>query len=309
MPSIANTYWPNYIRTVDTLTLCPLGTYGVMAAGTSQAQACATCDAGYFCGVLGTISSTKSLCPVGGYCPAGSSFALSCPAGTLSLLSGQSSDATCATCPRGFYCPSAGTSSLSSCPLNFFCPAGTSNFLSSPCPGGTYGTSTGLYSSTQCQNCTIGSYCVSGASPVSCPVGTYNPFQGGSSSTSCLPCQKAFACPSTGMTAMTTLCAPGYYCPMGTTFATQYPCPSGTYSDSTMLTQQSECTPCPPGFRCNTGTSTSTLATCIAGYYCPLGTALGNEVLRDRLYISQNCNISLLCRFHALEVTIRIQLH
>ena len=33
----------------------------------------------------------------------------------------------------------------------------------------------------------------------------------------------------------TNTCPQGYYCPAGTEFAQQYPCPSGTYGDVIML--------------------------------------------------------------------------
>lgn len=50
-----------------------------------------------------------------------------------------------------------------------------------------------------------------------------------------MQCELGYACPFTGMTAMSVPCAAGYYCPLGTQFTTQYACPSGTYSDATNL--------------------------------------------------------------------------
>lgn len=44
-------------------------------------------------------------------------------------------------------------------------------------------------------------------------------------------------------------CPAGFYCPEGTEFATEFPCPSGTYSNETRLAAASECPLCPPG-RC-----------------------------------------------------------
>lgn len=227
-------------RAVDVLTLCPSGTYGVLSAGVSAAQACASCVAGYFCPNPGTVSSTMVLCPAGSYCPSGSSSPVNCPAGTFSQKVGQSSVTTCVLCPSGEYCLNSGTSEYQNCPLNYFCPIGTSDYSSFPCPAGTYGLSTGYYTASQCQNCTIGSYCLSGSSPSACPVGTFNPFEGGTSGTSCLPCELGFACPQTGMFAMTTPCAAGHYCPLGTQYSTQYACPSGTFSDATDLVMYSQ---------------------------------------------------------------------
>ena len=47
-----------------------------------------------------------------------------------------------------------------------------------------------------------------------------------------------------------TVCPEGYYCPNGTGFDWQ-PCPAGTYSTVTQLTQESECTPCDGGSFCS----------------------------------------------------------
>lgn len=47
-----------------------------------------------------------------------------------------------------------------------------------------------------------------------------------------------------------TACPEGYYCPNGTGYDWQ-PCPAGTYSDVTGLTQESECTTCLGGYYCS----------------------------------------------------------
>lgn len=49
-----------------------------------------------------------------------------------------------------------------------------------------------------------------------------------------------------------TPCDPGYYCPLGTTSATQYPCPAGTYYNLTMARDTMDCLPCPGGDYCAT---------------------------------------------------------
>ena len=54
-------------------------------------------------------------------------------------------------------------------------------------------------------------------------------------------------------------CDPGYYCPDGTTSATQYPCPAQTYYNLTMARDVADCLPCPGGEYCATnGLSTPT---------------------------------------------------
>lgn len=42
-------------------------------------------------------------------------------------------------------------------------------------------------------------------------------------------------------------CPVGHYCPPGTKFADQYPCPVGTFGDSVQMQDVTECTDCLPG--------------------------------------------------------------
>eukprot|EP00952_Eustigmatos_sp_NYUAD-ZCMA_P006691 28687-Eustigmatos_ZCMA.PRE.1 len=65
------------------------------------------------------------------------------------------------------------------CPAGYYCPAGTT--YSVPCSSGTYNPNTGRYTKSQCLTTPAGYYSISGASN------------------------------STGR------CAPGYYCPAGST--------------------------------------------------------------------------------------------
>lgn len=45
-------------------------------------------------------------------------------------------------------------------------------------------------------------------------------------------------------------CPAGYYCPAATEFDTQYGCSPGSYSATTQLSSDSQCTPCPAGKYC-----------------------------------------------------------
>lgn len=250
----------SYCNPANVLTLCPPGTYGTTAAGMSQAHACAPCLAGFYCSASGTTYSTMvasicayiyytalklffgqvvNVCPAGSYCPTGTTNPQNCPGGTYGQVTGQVSIGACSSCPRGFYCLNPGTTSPSPCPQNYFCPVGTQAYSIYPCSPGSFGVSTGYYSATQCQNCTVGNYCAGGSDPVPCPLGRYNPGEGGSAVGSCSLCELGFACPLTGMSAMTRTCNPGYYCPLGTQFPGQFACPPGTYSDAINLSQQS----------------------------------------------------------------------
>ena len=84
-----------------------------------------------------------------------------------------------------------------------------------------------------------------------------------------------FSCPTSGLnsTQSLTACAAGYYCPNGTVFASDHPCPPGTYTDLTNLTDFSQCSVCPAGKACSWGTGgASPPLNCASGYYCPSGT-------------------------------------
>lgn len=53
-------------------------------------------------------------------------------------------------------------------------------------------------------------------------------------------------------------CLPGYYCPAGTIYPNQYPCPAGTYSDDITITTAAQCLTCPAGYACSAGTNSIT---------------------------------------------------
>ena len=57
----------------------------------------------------------------------------------------------------------------------------------------------------------------------------------------------------------------------GTTSASQYPCPAGTFNNITMLVNASQCAPCSPGAYCGTAGLAAPTASCAAGYYCIQG--------------------------------------
>ena len=95
------------------------------------------------------------------------------------------------------------------------------------------------------RTCTRGHYCPAGsADPVDCVAGTYQNDTGASD---CDICPARYYCEAT--TTNATLCPAGYFCPEGTEFATEFPCPNGTYANETGLAASTECTLCPPG-RC-----------------------------------------------------------
>ena len=45
-------------------------------------------------------------------------------------------------------------------------------------------------------------------------------------------------------------CPAGSYCPLGTSNDNEYLCPAGTFSNTTGLWNETQCTPCTPGYYC-----------------------------------------------------------
>lgn len=110
--------------------------------------------------------------------------------------------------------------------------------------------------------------------PKPCPPGSYKSTTG---TGDCTTCPAGRPCPYYGSTTyeLGLYCAPGYYCPAGTRFPNEFPCPGGTYSDSISLTASSQCTTCPEKYACYEGTNTLTKpkVPCASGHYCPAGTS------------------------------------
>jgi hypothetical protein len=260
-------------------TACPTGSYGITAAGQSESHACKYCEPGYYCPSTGTTKATRTACPAGAYCPMGSTTPTYCPAGYYSANPSQQSIGTCIVCPAGTYCINAGSTAPVACPAYYYCPEGTSDYITYPCPGGTFSETTGRWLSSQCTNCTEGYFCPGDNSPQPCPAGRWNQYQGIDSMHDCDRCSPGYACPSTGMTETTSVpCGAGYYCPAGTSAATQYGCPAGRYSDSTTLTSKESCTLTEAGYTTVAASSSSNRVPCLAGHYCPIGTAGGADV-------------------------------
>ena len=67
------------------------------------------------------------------------------------------------------------------------------------------------------------------------------------------------------------LCPAGYYCPRGTSFAYEYPCPPGTFSNISGLSSVEGCTPCLPGNYCGESGLIEPSGSCFAGYFCVAG--------------------------------------
>ncbi|KAH3750587.1 hypothetical protein DPMN_185114 [Dreissena polymorpha] len=59
-----------------------------------------------------------------------------------------------------------------------------------------------------------------------------------------------FVCTTLSGTLPPQPCAQGHYCPEMTTAPDQYPCPAGTFTTSSSLSDASQCTNCTAGYYC-----------------------------------------------------------
>jgi hypothetical protein len=250
---------------------CAVGTFA-----NNGSTECKPCSGGFVCQSISSTSSPKTGgCPVGHYCPPGTTAAVMCPAGTFGRKLRAKSEADgCVACLPGYYCPagSAGLGSLVACPEGYYCPANSA--IASPCPEGTYSTDRYAVARSACKTCPPGYFCPVGTSqyaPNTCPPGFYcpagtshgfdNPCPVGSyaedrrlySATQCLSCPAGFFCPASGL-------------------AAAIACPPGTYQNvpGSML-----CKDCEPGWSCPASNMTHYSGSpCARGHYCPRGTTL-----------------------------------
>ena len=189
----------------------------------------AQCDKGYYC-PLGSFSRQQEECPAGHYCPLGSPVPSPCQPGSYLPGSRHENVSECLPCIAGWYCNSSGMNVPDGqCDQRYYCPPGQS--VSSP----------------NAYPCPVGHFCEKGSpEPERCPNGTY---QDQRYSYECKQCLAGYYCDNT-VTGVSSLagfeCPIGHYCPAGTSFATEYKCPPGTWSNKTQLVKPSECTDCPP---------------------------------------------------------------
>ena len=220
-----------------------------------------SCEQGYYCTGSATTATptddiTGNICPQGNYCPAQSVLPIKCPLGTYLNFTGARSASDCITCLSGYYCGDRGLSVPTGlCSSGYYCPPGQN--MSTP----------------QEYQCSPGHYCEEGATvEVRCPSGFY---QDEVEQDTCKLCPAGVYCNSTidPITTLfgTDLCPEGYYCPQGTEYSRQFPCPVGTFSNSTGLSNSSQCTPCLAGYYCPASGQTSPFALCSAGYFCRTG--------------------------------------
>lgn len=148
---------------------------------------------------------------------------------------------TCSLCPEKKPCPYYGLTTYEIglfCAPGHYCPAGTRWPNEFPCDAGKFSDRIDITSSAQCETCPAKYACYQGTNTLTKPK---------------VPC------------------APGFYCPAGTQYPTQFPCDQGTYSPNTDNFRKQDCTLCPPGKYCETTGLSEPTGLCIEGYYCPAG--------------------------------------
>lgn len=270
-------------------TLCPAGRYGDRF-GLSSAACSGVCAAGYYC-PAGSISATQLPCPAGQYgsevgmtnsacsgvcaegyhCPPGSTSATQLPCALLRRSNVPPSNAVDnngtrisadpflarqqvywsqfnVTVTQRLVSSTATTASTSNTEMQYlytidptssvFCPKTSARPI--PVFLGHY-TVGGSNSSTRTDQvlCPAGSYCTGGIRQP-CPAGRYG-FLTGLTSSNC-----------------SGLCAKGYYCPAGSTVATQNLCPIGRYGDREGLGSADCSGACLRALDCPAGSTTNT---------------------------------------------------
>ncbi|KAK5868621.1 hypothetical protein PBY51_009620 [Eleginops maclovinus] len=271
------------------------------------------CPRGTFTPHQGAISVKDCLkCPAGFYCPKGRSDPVPCPPGSFNPLEGQDELADCRECYAGKACTQVALKAPDVvCMQGFVCPPGSSqpNAPTNACPPGTLSNRSDLTDRSQCQQCPAryaclrgtggihrpplfcfaGHYCPSGTmfpTQHKCPVGTWSVHGGLEAESECLPCPQGWYCLA-GSSSPSGRCSSGHYCPDGTAYGTQFPCPAGTYSIHIGNRYREDCLICPEGSFCQKGTSKPSpcplstfrhlkggrrqedCSACPAGYFCP----------------------------------------
>lgn len=102
-------------------------------------------------------------------------------------------------------------------------------------------------------------------------------------------------------------CPTGHYCPDGTTHSTRFPCPRGTFRNTTKGENPDDCEPCSAGFACDQEGISQPVTPCSPGYYCRFGAntttpRLGNNA--DECFTGHYCEEGIL--FSLIKVFISL---
>jgi len=144
----------------------------------------------------------------------------------------------------------------------------------SPCPAGTFGNATGLTAAGQCEPCPAGHVCpAASVSGTARPCGGVDRFcpAGSSSPTPVSPGHFTTGGASSATRTGQSPCPPGVFCVGGH----QTPCPAGRYGSAAAETRPDCEGGCAPGHYCPQGSTSPTQRRCGgSGVFCPAGSAL-----------------------------------
>ena len=119
--------------------------------------------------------------------------------------------------------------------------------------------------------CAAGYYCPTATPyPIACPGGTFNGLTGQDQLGDCITTPAGYYSVA-GAANLTGLCAPGHYCPAGSTGPEQVACPRRFYRAHYGGTDSTSCALCVAGGYCPAGSPQP--VTCPRGYYCITGIA------------------------------------
>lgn len=244
-------------------TFCPIGTYS-SSLDLESVTDCTDCPAGKYCDESGSTAPTGDCsegficygkatqkdprdgvtgeyCPVGGYCPLGTTTVIACSLGTFNPIRGATDASGCIACDSGRYCVDAGDTT-GDCYAGYFCTSGASSPTQEISP--------------------VGYYSLAGAAyPSPCLPGTYQSVAGQSS---CLECPEGYYCPTLAVETPTD-CPAGHFCVAGS--IAPEPCAIGSYV-STANSFDSACEACPAGKYCLTAGLSSPTGDCYDGFFC-----------------------------------------
>ena len=305
------------------LSQCRACQAGMYCNQTGLTEPSGVCESGFFCpsdAKVNVPNPAAFKCPIGFHCPAGASAPKPCLPGFFTNFTHSSE---CIICPDGYFCVPIDSSANQTtgyflCPKGFYCPIGTGADMSK-CPPGTWSNVMGLHGASGCKKCPAGHYCYGGQHPsglcseghfctsgvnmnnpdskinigiggicpegtfcgngseipTSCPEGTFNSDIGKSS---CQLCLAGFYCPLGSTNASDFICPKGHFCPPGTQFGSQHKCPPGTFGNRTGLQEENHCSKCTPGSFCSTFGLEEPDGKCQGGFYCELGAMKGQPM-------------------------------
>lgn len=262
---------------------CPIGKFGSSSQLKSEDD-CSACLPGMYCGDVNlkkpngncssgffcppgsinawglTVFTGNHSCPRGSYCPEGSELPLACPPGTYNPYLGIASIEECLTCTSGNFCAEYNMSTISGpCAPGYYCETGSATaypIRNNTCSAISRG-----------DVCPTGTYCPIGSSfPLPCPSGYFNDKV---QQDKCNICPNGYYCPANSTSYFD--CPSGYYCPLGTQFKFQFPCPQGTFSNETRRRNISDCIAAPPGYFVTGTGNIKPDGPCDSGFYCPSG--------------------------------------